>query len=271
MEYEGKKYPLNLSHEVSPMCLGQKRSLYDLACETPFTLSNRNDKAFYTIPPLRLEGSQEQLKHEFVIRDVKEFHVDCQKQFSIGDGCVIGCRISIPKQYDMTTQSEFIKYICNVDSHRVREYTFEMVYGFTDAQYEDRHNFIQTVFPIDHESEALPEAELIRKSDVEFVTNCDMLSMRYKLGFVRFLRSIGLALNMTHDWIIITDQDILSQKVRPKNHNLRRISRVLRSLKLFGFESYANALFRFLIAKQHEGVLKVSEETLAHWCRAKQG
>lgn len=174
----------------------------------------------------------------------------------------------IIKGFKPENQSDFLLFLCNNTLTGI-PYTFVSVHELTETQYERNHDFIQIQFPNDMPSKAVPSAQLIKKMDIELVANSEILSTRFKLGFVRFLRSIGLALNMTHDRIIIWDQDMFSLKVVDGNHNLRRISRVLRSLKLFRFDPYSNTLFRFLIIKQHEGVINVSEETLKHWHLAK--
>jgi hypothetical protein len=118
------------------------------------------------------------------------------------------------------------------------------VWKFSSHDYEKEHNFIQWAFPSDEPSSINPWSPVVKYKDmITFRLN---VKLRLKLlrSFRQFLMTLGL--QMQGDKITIANNGVFYLQVLRPNHNLQRISRVLRSLYLLGHEQRARTFMAFL-------------------------
>ena len=129
------------------------------------------------------------------------------------------------------------------------------IWDYNHIDYETDHNFIQWVFPSDVPSSVNPYAPIVSLKFRELFSK--KLQHRLIMSYVQFLDFIGVSI--INDSLSICDEPRFYDCVRRKNHNLMRITRVLRSLTILGLYTTALTLFKFLRQYQHDIV------TLNYW------
>jgi hypothetical protein len=130
------------------------------------------------------------------------------------------------------------------------------------------HDYIQWLFPLDEPSRFNPDAPLVTPADRQAFRQ-EPLTANLRRALDRMLAFYGLRLDPS-DW---RPQIVRSagwhnrspQWLQPGNHNLLRLSRIIRSLALLGQAELAQALYAAL-KKECEG--RVSAVTLGYWKEA---
>lgn len=130
--------------------------------------------------------------------------------------------------------------------------TIEAVLGFTNLQLEQVHDYVQWLFPLDEPSRFNPDAPLLDESTIEAI-RCDGIALaNFRRGLERMLRFY----ETSDHWAQAYD------------HNLLRISRILRSTRLLlGAEEARTLHARFLTRCAALG-FDPGSETLGYWSRA---
>ena len=195
-----------------------------------------------------------------------------EREMIAGDAKQIQNGVIVLPELTIYNNSPFLRLMCNIkgsDESGNALYTFIQIQQMDDASYNGKHDFIQIQFPIDRQSKFNKAAPLISIDDINFVERSDILSIRFKLAFARFLRSIGLKLNTEYGIVELDNKTRFDAKVKGDNHCLRRISRVIRSSVLFGFQDLASSLFRFLTRTYEAGNIDIEPDTMEHWYKAK--
>lgn len=129
--------------------------------------------------------------------------------------------------------SELIKFYRDEPNHS--GYTWSYVMSWDDRDWDLIHDFVQWVFPTDEASEFNPEAPVLDKRDAARFWADGELSWR-------FAESVGRA------------RQFLAMKPwasagpawwdDPDDHNVRRVSRIVRSVALLRGEAEARAFMR---------------------------
>jgi hypothetical protein len=130
--------------------------------------------------------------------------------------------------------------------------TLADVLKFDHAELEQGHDYIQWLFPLPEPSRFCLDAPLLTDEDIKEIAASP--SLRWV--------AIGATARMAQFYLASP------QWCTPRNHNLLRITRILRFLTLIGATDVA-ASFRLLVldlATRHEGV--VTEETAWFWSEA---
>ena len=133
------------------------------------------------------------------------------------------------------------------------------IQAWDDGQLETVHNYIQWLFPLPEASAYNPDAPLLTDADIAvFHDRPDLLTAMGK-SLARMRAFYGLP----------TGKARQAQWVTPGNHNMLRLSRILRSLHLLGLENEAQALLRDLEALYKAGAgAVIGPVTLGYWRRA---
>jgi len=264
--------------EVLSMRVGQRHAVVPQVESDVYeeTLSRPQRAAMHPEPTMReVKASrvttfhvQNETRHKLFLNIRNEGDRILKLPDGLRDG-VFGVHI-LKDMYD----SAFLRFICNTpvgqDEPSRRKYTFSQVQQSSDGWYDDKHGFIQIAFPTDQMSGSHPEhTHLVGDSDVMSIEASSVLTHRYVQQYQRFLDSLGLDFNTEDHAVTKVNPMRFESRVTLGNHCLKRISRVLRSTRLLGFQYLSNALFRFLICTYDEGNLAVDERTIAHWYRAK--
>lgn len=141
------------------------------------------------------------------------------------------------------------------------------IWGWSDAMLEGCHDFIQWMFPLDEPSAFNPDAPLVTEADRVAFHREPALRSAVRQSLSAFLAFLGLTL--APDGTIVRAENFhrrLSIWKYP-NHNWLRITRVLKSLRLLGFDTEANALWQRL-KDLHENDGLVSKDSFEYWRNA---
>jgi hypothetical protein len=138
------------------------------------------------------------------------------------------------------------------------------------SKLENSHNYIQWLFPLGERSEYYYDApcittQFIKKYAADGSIQDNMRkSLNLMLGFYGFVLS-GPSIQLSDDFGARSAGWITEQ-----NHNYLRITRILKSLKIFGLESEALGLFNILdrVYKEYNSTGFISAETYGYWVRA---
>ncbi len=128
-------------------------------------------------------------------------------------------------------------------------YNVKYIHEWGDYSLEYIHDYIQWVFPLDTPSEFNPDAPLLTQDDVK--------TLRSKPNFHGLVRGIyGRMI------LFLSTNSCFT----PSNHNLLRVTRMLKSLRLMGFEALSEDMYEFLLVMT--SVHKIDKSVLAYWADA---
>jgi len=162
----------------------------------------------------------------------------------------------------MSALTEFYDGFGTCSSHTINE-----IWAKNDDFWEYSHDYIQWLFPLPEPSNFNPDAPLLTEDDIKIFKANPTIRCNFLTSFIRFINFLGLDYQ--------SDQVITTEKFEPilfkfPNHNWFRITRVLNSCRLLGFENEAVALFNFL-KKMHEEYGWVSNNSFSYWKEAVNG
>jgi Opioid growth factor receptor (OGFr) conserved region len=146
------------------------------------------------------------------------------------------------------------------------------LWGWSDEDLEEVHDFVQWLFPLPEPSRYNPDAPLLTDEDVAAFRADERLQENLRKSFRRFLTFLGLAATNAGD---VVEAPNFSARVPDvwavPNHNWLRITRVLRSLKVLGLEREAQALYDRLHALYSSRRFPITEDTIQFWTEAVEG
>jgi hypothetical protein len=140
------------------------------------------------------------------------------------------------------------------------------VLAFSDDELESHHDFIQWLFPLDQASSFNPDAPVLTAYECAELGRDPAVVAGLCQGLARMLAFYGL------EWQAAAIVKSAGWPARSPNwaarptHNDLRITRILRSLALFGLQQQAGALLRFLEAMLDDMPLRPGRNsTLLYW------
>jgi hypothetical protein len=150
------------------------------------------------------------------------------------------------------TKSKIVKFYSeNGKDHRGR--TYNDIMNFPNKEFDECHDFIQWLFPLHEASRmTMTDVPLITPEDFNFFKNdkdCQDKIFEATMRYAMFLSSLG-----QDNWC------------KDGDHNLLRITRIIRSLRFFGMKIAAHAFYLDVVrmAKKHN----INQKTLDYWSRA---
>ncbi len=151
-----------------------------------------------------------------------------------------------------------------------RTRTLGDILAWDDARLESVHDYIQWLFPLPEPSAFNPDAPSLTAADIA-AFRADATAQRNLLAaFRRMLRFYGFALDDT----VHPSADHATRTanwLHTGNHNLLRVTRILRCLTLLGLHAQASAFLTALEALQAGGASRViGTRTADFWRRAVQ-
>lgn len=158
----------------------------------------------------------------------------------------------------MTILTDFYNGLSTDDKGR----TIHDMHKFSFDELEYVHDYIQWMFPLKEFSFYNPTAPLVCDQDiVEFCANRSLYENLLK-SFYIMLKFYGLTID-DNKFSIIKDSTFPERSavwLSKHNHNFLRISRIIRSLKLFRANDYADEFFKCLeeIYKENKELISVS-------------
>jgi hypothetical protein len=146
--------------------------------------------------------------------------------------------------------------------------TLEAILGWDDEQLEAVHDYIQWLFPLDEPSRFNRDSPLLTNAD-RLAFRKPPLAANLRRALDRMLAFYGLAIDRASGAPRIIRSDRWHERsphwLQPGNHNLLRLTRMIRSLALLGQADLATALYGAL-RRECEG--RVSAVTLEYWKEA---
>lgn len=107
--------------------------------------------------------------------------------------------------------------------------------SWNDAMFEAVHDFIQWVFPLYEKSLHSINTPILSQEDIALLKASKAAQYNMLLSLERFEKFLGISKN--------EDAKRVNQWARNGDHNLLRITRVIRSLRLFGLEKEADNFY----------------------------
>ncbi len=130
------------------------------------------------------------------------------------------------------------------------------IQGWDDARLEAVHDYIQWLFPLPEPSGFNPAAPRLTAADIAAFHREPALRGALLASWQRMRRFYRLPAGAAH-WLA------------PGNHNMLRLTRILRCLHLLGLQEAADALLRDLEALHTDGGARaIGPVTLDYWRRA---
>jgi hypothetical protein len=154
---------------------------------------------------------------------------------------------------DMSLITDF--YINNGEDNKGR--TLKSILEKSDIYLETSHDIIQWLFPLHEKSYHSINSPVLTKEDVEILQSSLIAKENMILSLRRFCKFLGL---------LPYDQNKIRVWCNNGNHNLLRITRIIRSLRLFGIND-KTIIFYEAISKlaKEKGI---SNNTLEYWEKA---
>jgi len=157
------------------------------------------------------------------------------------------------------TDKDYILGFMNGTSADFKSRTYADILASSDEELEECHDQVQHIFPLhEHSNMAVKTYPLLSKEVVEegkqdkaVIANLLKAKDRFEIFY-----GIGKHNNPTRH----------SKWCRHMNHNLLRITRIIRSLRLFGLEDEAKEFYENVLAA--ESNYQVSPVTKGYWWRA---
>lgn len=126
------------------------------------------------------------------------------------------------------------------------------VLSMNDVLLERTHGYIQWLFPLPEPSEAVPDAPVLTPTDIQTIRESELAPIALAAGTDR-MTAFYL---MTHDWLM------------PNDHNHRRITRIIRSLRLLSGDAAADAFRDAIVTRVEEARAPVSARSRGYWATA---
>lgn len=155
--------------------------------------------------------------------------------------------------------------------HRGR--TLSGILAFSNTELESCHDYIQWLFPLRDPSPYNPEAPTIDDEVVAAFRASHELQSRLHHALLRMLQFYGIVLRETpqgFELLIPSDVSELHW-LTAENHNHRRISRMLASLKMLGLEAHVSALWQGLQKLALSYPDEITPATVTRWRLAALG
>jgi hypothetical protein len=154
------------------------------------------------------------------------------------------------------------------DRPDTRGRSLDDILAWDDGQLEAVHDYIQWLFPLDEPSRFNPDAPLLTPAD-RIAFRQPPLGANLRRALDRMLRFYGFDIDASGRHPRITRSARWHERspewLHAGNHNLLRLTRIIRSLALLGQGGLAGALYEAL-KKECEG--RVSAVTLGYWKEA---
>ncbi len=144
--------------------------------------------------------------------------------------------------------------------------SLDAILAWDDQRLEAVHDYVQWLFPLPEPSGFNPDAPLLTASDIAAFHADPALQSRLRAAWIRMLRFYGFA---AADGQVVPAAEFPARAatwLAPGNHNLLRITRILRSLSLLGLQAEARGFLAALEAlRQTPSGAVIPERTMRFW------
>lgn len=164
----------------------------------------------------------------------------------------------------VTNKDEIISFLRGIGKDYLGR-THEDIISCTSEEMERCHSQIQQIFPLHEESKhastyPIITPEIVAESKKYPEINKNLLKA---LDIMRCFYGVGEA----RDYFVAPEL-VYNMWCKNGDHNLLRITRIIRSLRLFGLDTHANDFYNEVmeVAKERN----ISEATLNYWKKANE-
>ncbi|MCX5577002.1 opioid growth factor receptor-related protein [Kaistia terrae] len=169
------------------------------------------------------------------------------------------------------TESALVRFHAGVASDSQGRQIAEIL-GWDDDRLEFVHDYIQWLFPLPERSAFNPDAPILTTADIAAFRQRPDLQASLDAAFRRMLAFYGFEEVQAEGGLEIVRSAAFPQKasnwLRPGNHNLLRISRILRALTQLGLAHRARAFLVALETLYEEQGERIGPVTLSYWRQA---
>jgi hypothetical protein len=139
--------------------------------------------------------------------------------------------------------------------------TLDEILNMSDTKLEVIHNIIQWVFPLHEKSYHAVDSPVLSEEDIQKINSSIVAKSKMLCCINRFCSFFGIDLEDNE-----YDKDIVKHWCHDGNHNLLRITRIIRSLRLFGEEDLAKKFYSICLKIANEN--NINSITLEFWRKA---
>lgn len=146
-------------------------------------------------------------------------------------------------------------------------YSLEDMWAFRHGEFECDHDYVQWLFPSNEPSNMNCDALTLTLEESLIFQKDPELREKVKISFSKMLDFLGFEMVSENGLLSIRPLEPTDKRPEPLkwlthfNHNMFRVTRILKSLRLMGFGQYAMLFFHALGDYQD----KVSENTFQYW------
>lgn len=162
---------------------------------------------------------------------------------------------------DKETDDLLFRFLSGTGKNYEGRYLYD-IWEFTFSELESYHDYIQWIFPLKEESlynRTAPVIEDETKYQTKEIKDNMLRTLDVMLHFYG-LRRCGNE--------IVKEDDFVNRKncwVTKSNHNFLRITRILKSLKMFGFEKEAQIFFDQLEKIYQDNRNEIGKKNFQYW------
>lgn len=155
--------------------------------------------------------------------------------------------------------------------HRGR--TLSGILAFSNTELESCHDYIQWLFPLKDPSPFNPEAPVLDDELIADFRRQPELQAELHRVLLRMTQFFGVSLRETpQGFELLLPANVADLHwMTPDNHNHRRLSRMMASLKLLGLETHVSALWHGLQQLVVKHPQAFTAATITHWRLAADG
>lgn len=148
--------------------------------------------------------------------------------------------------------------------------TIGEVLNYSDVQLENNHKYIQYVFPLKERSLYNIQAPVLTDKEIEWIKSSKGVVAR--VNMVTMLRKMLQFYGFTSDFEKAEDYEQRSKNwITPYNHNYKRITRILKCLRLCDLDYFASQFYNLLCTIYMENQEIIGETSFQYWTDAVKG
>ena len=142
--------------------------------------------------------------------------------------------------------------------------TLSEILTWSKGWLEGDHDYVQWLLPSNETSQINGEAPTLTLEESQIFKEDKELQDKVKQSLVKFLWFLDFKLVRDDEQVIIEPVVEIPDWLKGFNHNMLRVTRLIKSLRLTGLEKYANAYYTALLPFKN----KVSINTWSYWQKA---
>jgi len=154
--------------------------------------------------------------------------------------------------------NEILDFYAFPDKPNRLGFCFNDLFKWSDNKLEHKHDYIQWFFPLVDKSVAQPDSPVLTLEELCFFSEMGRTRKMQKKAFNRMMRFFQIRFGFIRDYYL-TDLPETPHWIEPHarvNHNYLRITRIIKSLKLFKNDKLARNLLDTLARNQFEMLRK---------------